>query len=59
MHKPSNIIIAVFGFFMAYGAVGTLDVDPTASVVQMFAIACVGLVLMAVGTMNLVAQEAQ
>ena len=49
MHTPSNIIIAVVGFFMAYGAVGTLEVDPQASVVQMMAIACAGLTLMYVG----------
>ena len=55
MNKPANIIIAVVGFFLAYGAVGTLEVDPQASVIQMFAIACAGLSLMYVGTSALVA----
>jgi Co/Zn/Cd efflux system component len=50
MHKPSNIIITVVGFFLVYGAVGTLDADPQASVVQMFGIACAGLCLMFAGT---------
>jgi Co/Zn/Cd efflux system component len=50
MHKPSNIIITVVGFFLVYGAVGTLDADPSASVVQMFGIACAGLALMFAGT---------
>ena len=53
MHTPSNIILTIVGFFMAYGAVGTLDVDPTASVVQMGALALAGLALMFVGTNGL------
>jgi Co/Zn/Cd efflux system component len=57
MHTPSNIIITIVGFFMAYGAVGTLDADPTASVVKMFALACVGLCLMTVGTMGLTQRQ--
>ena len=48
-----NALITLIGFFMAYGAVGTLDIDPTASVVQMFALACAGLCLMFAGTMGL------
>lgn len=57
MHTPSNIILTFVGFFMAYGAVGTLDVDPTASVVQMGALAVAGLALMAVGTNGLTHRE--
>lgn len=57
MHKPSNTIITVVGFLMAYGAVGTLDADPKANVVQMFALACVGLILMYAGTNGLTHQE--
>lgn len=57
MHTPSNIILTIVGFFMAYGAVGTLDADPTASVVQMFALACAGLCLMFVGTNGLTHRE--
>ena len=57
MHTPSNIIITVFGFLMAYGAVGTLDADPQASVVQMFAVACLGLVLMYCGINGLTHEE--
>ena len=57
MHTPSNTIITVVGFFMAYGAVGTLDADPTASVVKMFALACAGLCLMFVGVNGLTHTE--
>ena len=57
MHKPSNIIISVFGFFMVYGAVGTMEVDPTVSLVPLFAIACAGLVLMYTGISALTDQE--
>ena len=53
MHTPSNIILTIVGFFMAYGAVGTLDADPTASVVKMFALACAGLCLMFAGVNGL------
>lgn len=42
-------IRALVGFMMAYGAVGTLDSDPTASVLVMSALACAGLALMASG----------
>lgn len=57
MHTPSNIILTIVGFLMAYGAVGTLDVDPTASVVQMFALACAGLSLMYAGVSGLTHTE--
>ena len=48
-----NTVTAVVGFFITYGAVGTLDADPQASVVKMFALACAGLCLMFAGTMGL------
>jgi hypothetical protein len=34
------------GFFMTYGAVGTLDVDPTASIAVQTTIALIGLAMM-------------
>lgn len=37
------------GFFVAFGAVGTLDVDPTASIALQVALALAGLGLMASG----------
>jgi len=43
------MIRAFIGFFIVYGAVGTLDCDPTASLLQMSALAVVGLALMASG----------
>jgi hypothetical protein len=49
MHTPSNIIITFVGFFLVYGAVGTLEVDPTASLLQMMGLACAGLALMYAG----------
>ena len=42
-------IRAFVGFMIAYGAVGTLDVDATASVVAMTALAVAGLGIMASG----------
>jgi len=42
-------IRAFLGFLIVYGAVGTLDADPTASVLNMGALAAVGLALMASG----------
>lgn len=48
-----NGFLALTGFMITYGAVGTLDADPTASIVQMFALACAGLALMYVGTSGL------
>lgn len=57
MHTPSNIILTIVGFFMAYGSIGTLDVDPSASVVKMFALACVGLCFMTVGTFGLTQRQ--
>ena len=39
-------IRAVVGFFIAFGAVGTLDSDPSASVLLLMAIAVFGLGLM-------------
>lgn len=53
MHNPSNAIITIVGFLIAYGAVGTMDIDPTASVVQMTAIAFAGLGLMFAGVNGL------
>ena len=37
------MIRLVVGFFITYGAVGTLDVDPTASLLNYTALAVVGL----------------
>jgi hypothetical protein len=48
-----NTTATVAGFFLTYGAVGTLDADPTASVVKMFALACAGLCLMFAGVNGL------
>jgi hypothetical protein len=48
-----NGTVALVGFMITYGAVGTLDADPTASVVKMFALACAGLCMMFAGTMGL------
>lgn len=39
----------VIGFFIAYGAVGTLDADPGADVLVQAALAAVGLAIMAWG----------
>jgi hypothetical protein len=44
-------IRALIGFFIVYGAVGTLDCDPSASLLQMSALAVVGLALMASGVL--------
>ena len=49
MHTPSNIIISVVGFLIAFGAVGTIEVDPTANLLQMTVLAFAGLGLMYVG----------
>lgn len=43
------MIRAFLGFMIAYGAVDTLDADPSASVLKMTAIAVAGLALMAAG----------
>jgi hypothetical protein len=53
MHNPSNAIITAVGFFMVYGAVGTMDTDPTVSLVKLFGIACAGLCLMFAGVNGL------
>jgi hypothetical protein len=53
MHTPSNAIITAVGFFMVYGAVGTMDADPTVSIVKLFGIACAGLGLMFAGVNGL------
>ncbi len=46
--------IRVFiGFLMTYGAVGTLDFDPTADVVVALLLASVGLILMYSGVQAL------
>jgi Co/Zn/Cd efflux system component len=42
-------IRAFLGFLIVYGAVGSLDYDPTASVFEMSVLAVVGLVIMASG----------
>jgi hypothetical protein len=42
-------IRSVVGFLVAFGAVGTLEVDPAASVVTMGAVALVGLAILASG----------
>ena len=42
-------IRVALGFLMAFGAVGTLDVDPTASVLVQSALALAGLAVMASG----------
>jgi hypothetical protein len=42
-------IRAFIGFMIAFGAVGTLDTDPSASVLVMSALACAGLAIMASG----------
>ena len=46
-------IRAVVGFFIAFGAVGTLDADPSASVLLLLAIAVIGLALMASGVASM------
>ena len=46
-------IRAVVGFFIAFGAVGTLDADPSASVLLLTAIAVIGLALMASGVASM------
>ena len=42
-------IRALVGFLVVYGAVGTLDADPQASVLAMGALATFGLLVMASG----------
>lgn len=42
-------IRALVGFLIAYGAVGSLDADPQASILAMSALAAAGLALMASG----------
>lgn len=42
-------IRAFVGFMVAYGAVGTLEADPSASLVLMGAVAALGLAVMASG----------
>jgi hypothetical protein len=44
-------IRAFVGFMMVYGAVGTMDIDPTASLVQLTLIAVCGLALMLSGVL--------
>lgn len=39
-------VAGALGFFVTYGAVGTLDVDPTANIAVQSALALVGLALM-------------
>ena len=41
------------GFFIVFGAVGTLDADPQASVLVQMAVALVGLAIMGSGAMAL------
>lgn len=47
--KMTGSIRAFVGFMVAYGAVGTLEVDPAASVLVMSAVAVLGLAIMASG----------
>ena len=44
-------IRALVGFLVVYGAVGTLDADPQASVLAMGALATLGLLVMASGVL--------
>jgi hypothetical protein len=44
-------IRAFVGFMMVYGAVGTMDIDPTASLVQLTLIAAAGLAIMLSGVL--------
>lgn len=46
-------VITLIGFMFAYGAVGTMDADPSASVVVCAAIAFAGLVAMYIGVMGM------
>ena len=51
-------IRALVGFFIAYGAVGTLETDPTASELGMLALALVGLAIMGSGILAINRAEA-
>jgi hypothetical protein len=45
------------GFLMAFGAVGTLEVDPNASLFNVAALATIGLVIMAFGVAKIQQQN--
>jgi hypothetical protein len=45
------------GFLMAFGAVGTLEVDPDASLYNVVAIAAIGIVIMAFGVAKIQQQN--
>jgi hypothetical protein len=47
--KMTGSIRAFVGFMVVYGAVGTLEVDPAASLLVMGAVAVLGLAIMASG----------
>ena len=47
----SGSIRAGVGFMMVFGAVGTMDIDPTASLVQLALLAAAGLGLMLSGVL--------
>jgi hypothetical protein len=47
--KMTGSIRAFVGFMVVYGAVGTLEVDPAASLLVMSAVAVLGLAIMASG----------
>jgi hypothetical protein len=49
-------IRSLVGFLVAFGAVGTLEVDPAASLVTTTAVALVGLAIMASGVSALKGQ---
>jgi hypothetical protein len=51
-------IRVVLGFLIAFGAVGTLDADPNASVLLQAAIASVGLAIMLLGVSSMQQQNA-
>ena len=47
----SGSIRAGVGFMMVFGAVGTMDIDPTASLVQLGLLAVAGLAIMLSGVL--------
>lgn len=49
MNGNKGSIRAILGFFIAAGAVGTLDADPQASVLVALAVGLVGVAIMASG----------
>lgn len=53
MSKNFYAIVAVIGFMIAFGSVGTLDIDPQASLVKMVMLAFAGLGLMYAGVQGI------